>query len=140
MTYRVVITDSKKRFPSKFGLNELLSAERETNNYNYRSRKMVYSPNKVKKEGEVICQRCIKKYLKGVRITKPILCTYFIYSPNKEHDRGNVYAGVEKIFLDSLQKENVISSDGHNFVLDSIFHTLVDKHNPRVEVEIEVIE
>lgn len=140
MTYRVEIKNSKKTFPSKFGLNELLNAERETKQYNYRLRKWFYTPNKVKKDGEAICQRCIRNCLKGVKITKPITCTYFIYSPNKEHDRGNVYAGVEKIFLDSLQKEKVIQSDGHNYVLDSIFHTAIDNKNPRVEVIIEVIE
>lgn len=140
MTYRVDISDLKKTFPSKFGLNELLEAERATKTYDYRMKKMIYAPNKIKKQGEVICQRCIRKCLKGVKITSPIKCTYFIYVPNKEHDRSNVYAGVEKIFLDSLQKERVIQSDGHNFVLDSVFHTAVDKDNPRVEVIIEVIE
>ena len=140
MIYRVVIRNTKKTFPSSFALNELLTAERNTKHYDYRIKKFIYKPNKVKKDGEAICQKCIRNQLKGVKITKPIRCTYFIYVPNKEHDRSNVYAGVEKIFLDSLQNEKVIHSDGHNYVLDSIFYTEVDRLNPRVEVEIEEID
>ena len=101
---------------------------------------MIYKPNKVKKDGEIICQKCIRSQLKGVRISKPIKCTYYIFVPDKTHDRSNTYAGVEKIFLDSLQNEKIIQSDGYNYVFDSVFYTSVDALNPRVEVEIEEID
>ena len=140
MKYRVVVSDEKHKFPKKYGLNELLEAERATKRYDYRLKKNVYSPNKVKKDGERICQKCMKNQLKGVRITTPVRCTYFIFVPDREHDRSNTSAGVEKIFLDALQKEKIIRNDGFNFVYDSIFHTMVDAKNPRVEVIIEEIE
>lgn len=140
MKYRVVVDNSKSTFPKKFGLNELLEAERNTKHYDYRMRKMIYKPNKVKKDGEIICQKCIRSQLKGVRISKPIKCTYYIFVPDKTHDRSNTYAGVEKIFLDSLQNEKIIQSDGYNYVFDSVFYTSVDALNPRVEVEIEEID
>lgn len=139
MIYRVVISNAKKTFPKRFGLNELLDAERNTKHYDYRMRKSIYKPNKVKKDGELICQKCIRSQLKGVHISKPIRCTYYIYVPDRTHDKSNTYAGIEKIFLDSLQNEKVIQNDGFNFVDDSFFHTLVDALNPRVEVEIEEI-
>ena len=140
MTYKVVISKSNKSFPKKFGLNELLEAERNTKHYDYRMKKSIYKPNKVKKDGEMICQKCIKSQLKGVQISKPIICTYYIYVPDKTHDRSNTYAGIEKIFLDSLQNEKIIKNDGYNYVYDSIFHTSVDSLNPRVEVIIEEVE
>ena len=42
--------------------------------------------------------------------------------------------------LDALQIAKVIKNDGWDDVLDSVFHTEVDKENPRVVVEIEALE
>ena len=132
MTYRVVITNSSGTFPIK-GLNELLGGRM----YNFRTKKY---HNPVKSANDAICVRAIRKYMRGVKIDKPIQCTYWIYAQDKRHDRGNLSAAVEKSFLDALQTANVISNDGFDQVLDSIFHTAVDRYNPRIEVEIEVIE
>ena len=137
MTYKVVISNSKKTFPKNFGFNEILDGKVAT--YNPRVRKIKYLSNEVKTEGERICRLAIKKHLKGVKIDEKIQCTYYIFVPDKTHDKSNTYAGVEKIFLDSLQKENVIKNDGFNYVDDSIFHTQVDAKNPRVEVIIQTV-
>ena len=132
MTYRVVITNANGTFPVK-GLNELLGGRI----YNFRTRKY---HNPVKSANDAICLRAIKKYMRGVKIDKPIQCTYWIYAQDKRHDRGNLSAAVEKSFLDALQQANVITNDGFENVLDSIFHTTVDRNNPHIEVEIAVIE
>ena len=132
MTYRVVITNASGTFPIK-GLNELLGGRM----YDFRTKKY---KNPVKSANDAICVRAIRKYMRGVKIDKPIQCTYWIYAQDKRHDRGNLSAAVEKSFLDALQTANVISNDGFDQVYDSIFHTAVDRHNPRIEVEIEVIE
>ena len=132
MTYRVVITNASGTFPIK-GLNELLGGRM----YDFRTKKY---KNPVKSANDAICVRAIRKYMRGVKIDNPIQCTYWIYAQDKRHDRGNLYSAVEKSFLDALQTAGCIKSDGFDYVLDSIFHTAVDRHNPRIEVEIEVIE
>lgn len=132
MTYRVVIANNNRTFPVK-GLNELLGGR----TYNFRTKKYL---NPVKSANDAICLRAIKKYMRGVKIDKPIQCTYWIYAQDKRHDRGNLSAAVEKSFLDALQQAKVIPNDGFDDVLDSIFHTSVCKYDPRIEVEIEVIE
>lgn len=136
MTYRVTISKTNKTFPIK-GLNELLRAE--THTWDARMKKTVVS-NKVKADNDTICRIAIQKYLHGVKIDKPIRCHYYIFVKDKMHDRGNVYASLEKSFLDALQQKKVIKNDGFNDVLDSVFHTEVDKLNPRVVVEIEEVE
>lgn len=132
MTYRVVITNANGTFPIK-GLNELLGGRM----YDFRTKKY---RNPVKSANDAICARAIRKYMRGVKIDKPIQCTYWIYAQDKRHDRNNLESATTKSFLDALQNCGCIKSDGYDYVLDSIFHTTVDKHNPRIEVEIEVIE
>lgn len=132
MQYKVIISNTKHTFPLK-GLNELLGGRM----YDYRTKKY---HNAVKSSNDSICLRAIKKRMNGVRIKKPIRCTFYVYAQNKRHDRGNLYCSVEKSFLDALQQAKVIDSDKWENVLDSTFHTYVSKENPRIEVEIEVID
>lgn len=136
MKYRVVISKSNKTFPIK-GLNELLKAE--THTWDARTKKIVVS-NKVKADNDKICRLAIQRDLRGVKIDKPIICHYHIFVKDKMHDRGNVYASLEKSFLDALQQKKVIKNDGFDDVLDSVFHTDLDRLNPRIEVIIEEVE
>lgn len=132
MQYKVTISKSNKSFPIK-GLNELLAGRM----YNYRTKKY---HNRVKVDNDRVCCVAIRRDLKGVSIKKPIRCTYHIYAPDKRHDRGNLYCATEKSFLDALQQCKVIKNDGFDDVLDSVFHTTVDRAFPRVEVIIEEME
>ena len=134
--YKVVISKTNKTFPI-LGLNELLKAEKHT--WNPRTKKTVVS-NEVKKKNDEICRICIRKTMRGVKIDKPICCHYYIFVADKKHDRGNVYASLEKSFLDALQEVKVIKNDGFDDVIDSTFHTEVDRLNPRIEVIIEEVE
>lgn len=136
MKYRVVISKTNKTFPIK-GLNELLRAE--THTWDARMKKTVVS-NKVKADNDTICRIAIQKYLHGVKINKPIRCHYHIFVKDKMHDRGNVYASLEKSFLDALQQKNVIKNDTFDLVYDSTFHTELCRDNPRIEVIIEEVE
>ena len=131
MTYKVVISNSKKTFPL-IGLNELLNGRM----YNPRTKKY---QNPVKAENDQVCIKAIKKYMPKVTINRPIKCTFFIYAQDKRHDRGNLACACEKSFLDALQQAGVIGNDGWNFVQDSIFHTELDRKNPRVEVLIQTV-
>lgn len=132
MAYRVTISKSNKAFPIK-GLNELLAGRM----YDYRTKKY---HNRIKTDNDRVCCLAIRRDLKGVSIARPIKCTYYIYAPDKRHDRGNLYSATEKSFLDALQQCKVIKNDGFDDVLDSVFHTTVDKAFPRVEVIIEEME
>lgn len=132
MKYKVIISNAKHTFPIK-GLNELLNGRL----YNFRTKKY---HNPVKQENDKVCRMAVHKSLRGVKLKTPIKCIYYIYVADKRHDRGNVYAAVEKSALDSLQQCNVLSSDGYDFVVDSEFHTEVCKNNPRVELIIEEVE
>lgn len=132
MQYKVVISNTKHTFPLK-GLNELLGGRM----YDYRTKKY---HNAVKSSNDSICLRAIKKRMNGVRIKKPIRCTFYVYAQNKRHDRGNLYCSAEKSFLDALQLAKVIPNDGFDDVLDSVFHTEVCKENPRIEVIIEEVD
>ena len=136
MKYQVTISKSNKTFPIK-GLNELLRAE--THTWDARMKKTVVS-NKVKADNDTICRIAIQKYLHGVKIDKPIRCHYYIFVKDKMHDRSNVYASLEKSFLDALQQKKVIKNDTFDLVFDSVFHTEVDRLNPRIEVIIEEIK
>lgn len=131
MTYKVVINNSKKTFPLK-GLNELLNGRM----YNPRTKKY---QNNVKRYNDDVCVKAIKKYMPKVTINKPIKCTFFVYAQDMKHDRGNLTTSCEKSFLDALQQAGVIGNDGWNFVYDSVFHTELDRSNPRVEVLIQTV-
>ena len=57
------------------------------------------------------------------------------YEPNKRRDIDNITFAT-KFILDSLVKMGIIEDDGQKFV-DKITHeVLIDKNNPRIEVEI----
>lgn len=131
MTYKVMIDKKNNTFPLK-GLNELLGARL----YNPRTKKY---HNPTKAENDKACLKAIKRCMPMVKIDKPIQCTFWIYAPNKRHDRGNLCSAAEKSFLDALQLAKVIKNDGWDDVIDSVFHTNIDKENPRVVVEIEVL-
>lgn len=132
MKYKVIISNAKHTFPIK-GLNELLNGRL----YNFRTRKY---HNPVKQENDKVCVRAIKKYMPGVKIDKPIRCTYWIYAQDKKHDRGNLCSAVEKSFLDAMQLVKALRNDGWDDCFDSVFHTSLDRENPRIEVEVEVLE
>lgn len=132
MTYRVTISKTNKTFPIK-GLNELLAGR----TYDYRSKKY---HNSVKAANDRVCCVAIRRDLKGVRLKTPIKCTYYIYAQDKQHDRGNLYCAVEKSFLDALQSCRVLENDSWDKCHDGVFHTMLDRRNPRVEVIIEEVE
>lgn len=132
MTYKVVISKSNKTFPIK-GLNELLAGRI----YDYRTKRY---HNRVKSDNDKVCCAAIKRDLKGVKLNTPIRCTYYIYAQDKRHDRGNLYSATEKSFLDALQLCKVLDNDSWDKCYDGVFHTDLDRVNPRVEVIIEELE
>lgn len=130
MKYKVVIRKKNGTFPIK-GLNKLLAGHMK----NPRTGKY---HNPIKSENDKICRDAINRYIKGVQLRIPIRCTYYIYAADKRHDRQNLYS-VDKSFLDALQATGHIHNDGWKETVDSVFHTMVDNSNPRIEVIIEEV-
>lgn len=58
---------------------------------------------------------------------------------NRRHDPDNIIAGT-KFILDSLVTARVIENDGWKEIAGISHSWKVDKHNPRVVVEIEEVE
>lgn len=129
MKYKVIIANNNRKFPLK-GLNELLAGRV----YNFRTKKY---HNRVKSDNDRVCCVAIRRDLKGVTLKTPIRCTYYIYAPDKRHDKNNLESATSKSFLDALQQCGCLKSDGFDYVDDSVFKTVVDKDFPRIEVVIE---
>lgn len=129
MKYKVIIANNNRKFPIK-GLNELLAGRV----YNFRTKKY---HNRVKSDNDRVCCVAIRRDLKGVKLKTPIRCTYYIYAPDKRHDKNNLESATSKSFLDALQQCGCLKSDGFDYVDDSVFKTVVDKDFPRIEVVIE---
>ena len=120
------------------GLNELLNAQRQK--YDPRLHKMrVFNPEK--KKNDTLCSKAIRccAELKGVTINQPIWVHYHFYCKDKKHDKTNIAYAFCKSFLDSLQVCKVIPNDGWSNIENVDFTFEIDKQNPRVVAEIEVL-
>lgn len=74
----------------------------------------------------------IKKQLKKIDLTITWICK------NRRKDKDNIMAGT-KFILDGLVAAGVIENDGWKQIGDISHKFKVDKHNPRVEVEIREV-
>ena len=68
---------------------------------------------------------------------------YFIYykGSNRKSDRSNFCSIHEKFFCDAIVQMGLIPDDNDNHIESThYFGDVVDKNNPRMEIEIHVIE
>ena len=75
----------------------------------------------------------IKKQLKKIDLTITWICK------NRRKDKDNISGGGTKFILDGLVAAGVIENDGWKQIGDISHKFKVDKHNPRVEVEIREV-
>lgn len=61
--------------------------------------------------------------------------TFIWYCKDKRRDKDNIMAG-QKFIFDGLQSAGIIENDGRKQIGDINHRFLIDKENPRVEVEI----
>lgn len=95
--------------------------------------------NRTKQEMQMICVNAISLQL-NVEIKNPIKITYTFYEPDRKRDLGNILF-VDKVFEDAMQTCGVIQNDNQNFVKGIVANeVMIDKVQPRVEVEIEEID
>ena len=82
----------------------------------------------------------ISKYLRKVHIDKPVYMRYAWYERNRKRDLDNVSSFGRKVIQDALVSKGVISDDGWKNIKGFSDEFYVDNANPRIEVEIEVVE
>lgn len=75
----------------------------------------------------------IKKQLKKIDLEITWICK------NRRKDKDNISGGGIKFILDGLVAAGVIENDGWKQIGDIYHKFKVDKHNPRVEVEIREV-
>lgn len=93
---------------------------------------------KAKNENKV--QAEIYEQLGRLRITNPVRMTYRWYEKDRRRDLDNVSSFGRKVIQDALVDTGVIQNDGWKEITGFSDEFYVDKKNPRIEVEIEVIE
>ena len=109
------------------GLNEYINAER-TNKY---------AAATMKKQCEAVVMAEARRQLKHIKLKTPVIMRYKWVEPNKRRDKSNISGYGRKVIEDGLIKAGIIPNDGWNEIESFSDEFTVDKHNPRVEVEIK---
>ena len=109
------------------------------NDYTKACRSNKYSGSAMKKKVEQDITKCllIASYKRSLSwIGKyPVMVKITWYEPNMKRDIDNITFGT-KFILDSLVKNGVLKDDSRRYVSELNHTVLVDKKNPRIEVEI----
>ena len=125
----------KGRLPD---LNDYLQAERvsrRTPNGKFFTRGA-----EMKKKWQQYIITFIRKDLKRLKITKPVIIHYHYYEPNARRDLGNIHAVAQKFIEDALQITKVLANDNQKCVRGFTADFDIDKDSPRIVVEIEEME
>lgn len=93
---------------------------------------------KAKNENKV--QAEIYEQLGRLRITRPVRMIYRWYEKDRRRDLDNISSFGRKVIQDALVDTRVLKNDGWKEIVGFSDEFFVDAHNPRIEVEIEVIE
>jgi putative prophage lp2 protein 24 len=95
---------------------------------------------KLKGKNEEKVKAAIYEQLGRLRIQKPVYIKYRWYEKDRRRDLDNVSSFGRKVIQDALVATKVLQNDGWKNITgfqDSFF---VDAENPRIEIEIEVVE
>jgi Holliday junction resolvase RusA-like endonuclease len=125
----------KGRLPD---LNDYLQAERvsrRTPNGKFFTRGA-----EMKKKWQQYIITFIRKDLKRLKITKPVVIHYHYYEPNARRDYGNIHAVAQKFIEDALQITKVLVNDNQKCVKGFTADFYIDKTEPRIVVEIEEVD
>ena len=99
-----------------------------------------YKGAHLKAKNEHKVQAEIYEQLGRLRITRPVRMIYRWYEKDRRRDLDNVSSFGRKVIQDALVDTGVIKNDGWKEITGFSDEFYVDKKNPRIEVEIEVIE
>ena len=111
------------------GLNEYVEAERRNR----------FKAAQMKRDAQDWVILCIKKYMRGVHIMRPVYIRYFWHEPNRRRDKSNVSGYGRKVIEDALVEAGVLQDDGWDEIEGFEDRFFLDKANPRIIVEVEEI-
>ena len=80
---------------------------------------------------------CADKSMRGWTAKGTVIIHYSFFEPSRRRDKDNVAGYAMKLTQDALVKGGYLSGDGWQNIENFDFRWEVDKHNPRIEVEIE---
>ena len=106
------------------------------NKYTAANRTNPHKGSKQKRQNQEKIIWEIKKQLRDVKITKPVLMYYQFYEKDRRRDKDNILSSAVKFIQDSLVKTKVLEDDNQKHIHNFYFDTFVDKENPRIEVTI----
>lgn len=106
------------------------------NEYTKACRGNKYLANKLKKSQEVQILYGLSLTSKKCVFTSPVAISITWYEPNSRRDVDNVVFA-KKFILDALVQAGVLKDDSQKYVKSFNELVLVDKNNPRIEVEIK---
>jgi Holliday junction resolvase RusA-like endonuclease len=105
------------------GLNEYVEA----------CRRNKYEANEMKRMNQRIVRAGINEF---TRFDRPVSVHIAWYEPNARRDVDNIAFAV-KFILDEMVRCGILENDGQKHVKKITHEVLVDKKNPRIEVEVE---
>jgi len=106
------------------------------NEYTNACRSKAYMGAKLKKEAQEVIGFYIKQQIPDVHIYGRVKLHFKWYEPNCRRDIDNV-AFAKKFILDSLVENEVIPDDSQKYVTSFTDEIIIDRDNPRIEVELE---
>lgn len=111
-------------------LNDYIAAERQ-----HRQKAAA-----LKRQTEQTVMWEIKKQLRGVHFTEPVVMSYTWVEPNRRRDKDNVSSFGRKCIQDALVRAGVLRNDGWNDIDSFSDNFRVDKKNPHIEIKIRKAE
>lgn len=93
----------------------------------------------MKRDDQNAVEWYIRSQLRGVHIKAPVRMRYTWYEANRRRDLDNVSSYGRKVIQDALVECQVIKDDSWKQVIGFSDDFKVDKKQPRIEVEIEVV-
>ena len=95
---------------------------------------------RMKADAEAVARVMIRKDLKGVKITRPVILHYRYFEENRRRDLDNIAGFAHKVIQDALVREGVLENDGWKQVKGFTDTFYIDKDCPRILLKIEEIE
>ena len=110
------------------------------NDYITSCRTNQYKGAKLKHHNEHKVAYAIYEQLGRLRINNPVYMAYRWYEPDRRRDLDNISSFGRKVIQDALVETHVLKNDGWKEIIGFKDEFYVDRNNPRIEVEIEVVE
>lgn len=109
------------------------------NEYTAANRTNCYMGSAMKNKNEKVVIYAIRQAKLGKASNYPIQLKITWYEPNNRRDIDNIVFAT-KFIQDSLVKEKIIVDDSQKYINKIEHEVLIDKLNPRIEVEIKEVK